>query len=148
MKHHTARWVEKAEEDIDSARTLAVRVRPPRNAVCFHCQQAVEKYLKALLQELGAAVPKTHNLKDLLGMLRPLGVKLATPSRSIMALTKYAVEYRYPGESAYDPPDAGRAAGDGARPRRHSRSPGVAPMIAIKRPIALVTRLCLVTSWS
>src|SRR5262249_61642888 len=31
----------------------------PRNAVCFLCQQTAEKYLKALQQELGIAVPRT-----------------------------------------------------------------------------------------
>jgi HEPN domain-containing protein len=30
--------------------------------VCFHCQQAVEKYLKAFLKELGVAVPRIHDL--------------------------------------------------------------------------------------
>jgi HEPN domain-containing protein len=30
--------------------------------VCFHCQHAAEKYLKALLQEGGLVVPRTHDL--------------------------------------------------------------------------------------
>lgn len=41
--------------------------RPPRHdAVCFHCQQSAEKYLKALLQDAGIKVAKTHNLVALL----------------------------------------------------------------------------------
>jgi HEPN domain-containing protein len=77
MKRHTAQWVRKAEEDIEAARSLAVQAKPPRDIVCFHCQQAAEKYLKALLQEFGVAVPKTHNLNDLLNLLLPHDADLA-----------------------------------------------------------------------
>lgn len=52
MKRHTAKWVLKAEDDIESARTLAALAKPKRDVVCFHCQQAAEKYLKALLQAM------------------------------------------------------------------------------------------------
>lgn len=46
--------------------------RPPLNdPASFHCQQAAEKYLKALLHENGLAVPKTHDLEKLLGDLLP-----------------------------------------------------------------------------
>ena len=52
MKRLTARWVRKADADEEGARRLA-RARPPLpDLVCFHCQQAAEKYLKALAQEL------------------------------------------------------------------------------------------------
>src|SRR5262245_22058197 len=97
MKRHTAQWVSKAEEDVDVARALAARTPPPRNAVCFHCQQAAEQYLKALLQETGLAVPRTHDLEDLLDLLLPGNATLAPLRRSVASLTKYAVEYRYPG---------------------------------------------------
>jgi HEPN domain-containing protein len=53
--------------------------------VCFHCQQAAEKYLKALLQEKGAAVLKTHDLEDILDLLRPYDHTL-TPLRRTFAL--------------------------------------------------------------
>jgi HEPN domain-containing protein len=45
--------VNKAEDDLTGARTLAARPKPLKDIVCFHCQQAAEKYLKALLHELG-----------------------------------------------------------------------------------------------
>src|ERR1700731_1859261 len=97
MKRHTAKWLTKAEEDIDSATALA-RLKPPRrNAASFHCQQSAEKYFKALLQELGAPVPRTHDMEDLLDLLLPHDATLAPLRRSVAGLTKYAVEYRYPG---------------------------------------------------
>ena len=100
MQRRTAQWVTKAEEDIDSARALAGQTPPRRNAACFHCQQAAEKYLKALLQEFGAIVPRTHNLKQLVDLVLPFDPTLLSLRRSAASLTKYAVEYRYPGMSA------------------------------------------------
>ncbi len=97
MKRHTAQWVKKAEENINVARELAAQKPPPRNAVCFHCQQAAEKYLKALLQEIGAAVPRIHDVEDLVDLLLPHDATLKPLRRSVASLTKYAVEYRYPG---------------------------------------------------
>ena len=42
MRRRTAEWVEQAEEDWHSAHALAVLKPPPRNVVCFHCQQKAE----------------------------------------------------------------------------------------------------------
>ena len=97
MKQHTRQWIVKAEEDVRSLRSLAATKPPPRDAVCFHCQQAVEKYLKALLQELGLVVPRTHNVKHLYDLLVLHDASLSSMRRSGGSLTKYAVEYRYPG---------------------------------------------------
>ncbi len=100
MKRHTAQWVLKAEEDMEVARSLADLARPKRDAACFHCQQSAEKYLKALLQELGLVVPRTHILNDLLDLLLPHDATLAPLRRGLRSLTRYAVEYRYPGVRA------------------------------------------------
>lgn len=100
MKRKTATWVRKAEDDWQAANELAARPQPLRDAVCFHCQQATEKYLKALLQEKGVPAPKTHDLEDLLDLLLPTDGTLAPFRRGLASLTKYAVEYRYPGVRA------------------------------------------------
>jgi HEPN domain-containing protein len=69
MKPQTAEWVEKAEGDWNAARQLnRVRKDPNYDSVCFHCQQSVEKYLKARLEEAGVNFPKTHDLIKLLGL--------------------------------------------------------------------------------
>ncbi len=91
----------KAEEDISAAKTLAADSPPLKNTACFHCQQAAEKYLKALLQELGMAVPKTHVLEDLLNLLLPHEATLVQLKRGLKTLSRYAVEYIVtPGVSA------------------------------------------------
>src|SRR5262245_61770384 len=100
MKPQTAKWVRKAEADIGLAREAAAANPPYRDGACFHCQQAAEKYLKALLQEFGAAVPRTHDLEDLVDLLLPRDATLAAIRRGLATLTRYAVDYRYPSANA------------------------------------------------
>jgi HEPN domain-containing protein len=70
------------------------------DAVCFHCQQAAEKYLKALLCEAGLTVPRTHNLVALLPLVEPSAPQLRGLRRGLDFLTRFAVDTRYPGDSA------------------------------------------------
>jgi len=66
MKSETRGWVRKAESDLRVARNEAAAPNPERDAVCFHCQQAAEKYLKAILCEQGQHIPRIHDLLRLL----------------------------------------------------------------------------------
>src|SRR5438445_9895171 len=100
MKPEPAQSARFAEEDLLGAKEMAARSPPLRNLACFHCQQAAEKYLKALLQELGVMVRRTHNLLDLLDLLLPHDGTLKGLRRSLRSLRRYAVDYRYPGFSA------------------------------------------------
>jgi HEPN domain-containing protein len=68
--------------------------------VCFHCQQCAEKYLKGLLEELGLAIPKTHDLDQLLTFLLPHHSALRALRRGLTFLTNFAVGVRYPGDNA------------------------------------------------
>ncbi len=100
MKRTTAEWVRKAEADLLAARTL-MTVKPRLNdPICFHCQQAIEKYLKALLQEFRVPIPRIHDLDDLLDLILPLDPTLQPLRRGLNVLTQYAVDYRYPGMTA------------------------------------------------
>jgi HEPN domain-containing protein len=77
------------------------QTRPPLNdLICFHCQQSAEKYLKALVQELGIVVPRTHILEDLLLLLLPHDSTLKRLRRGLTSLSRYAVAIRYPGRTA------------------------------------------------
>jgi HEPN domain-containing protein len=64
--------------------------------ICFHCQQASEKFMKALLEELGLSVPKTHDLENLLALLLPHYVSLGRYRRGLRFLTGFSVDPRYP----------------------------------------------------
>jgi HEPN domain-containing protein len=100
MKKLTAEWVGKAEADFVAARKLGRGNDPLHDAVCFHCQQASEKYLKALIEELGLTVPRTHNLIALLALLLPSYGSLHSLRPGLDFLTRFAIDTRYPGERA------------------------------------------------
>jgi HEPN domain-containing protein len=100
MKRTTREWVRKAESDLRVARNEAAAPHPERDAVCFHCQQAAEKYLKSLLCELGLHIPRIHDLDKLLVHLLPHHGALAPLKRILVSLSRFAVDYRYPGRSA------------------------------------------------
>jgi HEPN domain-containing protein len=92
--------VKKAEADFVAAARLARQKVPLHDQVCFLCQQSAEKYLKALMAELGLAIPRSHNLVAILPLLTPHHVSLCSLRRGLDFLTRFAVDVRYPGESA------------------------------------------------
>lgn len=61
MRPEIQRWIEQAESSLEDAR---VTLRSDRKAAtAFHCQQAVEKALKALYMVLHEAeAPRSHSL--------------------------------------------------------------------------------------
>jgi HEPN domain-containing protein len=99
MKRETRAWVRKAEGDWRVAVREASAADPVRDVVCFHCQQCAEKYLKALLHELGLFIPRIHDLDQLLADLLPYEGSLKVLKPRLIILSRYAVDYRYPGFS-------------------------------------------------
>ena len=101
MKPQTAEWVEKAEGDWNAARQLnRVRKDPNYDGACFHCQQSIEKYLKARLEEAGISFPRTHDLIKLLSLAVPIEPKWVVLQPVMVVLNPYAIAYRYPGFKA------------------------------------------------
>jgi len=58
--------------------------------VGYHCQQAVEKPLKARLVDLGVNYPKTHNLQTLVELLEDQSRLLPWDLADLDLLTPYA----------------------------------------------------------
>ncbi|HKA07263.1 MAG TPA: HEPN domain-containing protein [Gemmataceae bacterium] len=96
MKQQTVPWVRKAEEDVEAARLLAAHRPPLREIAGFHCQHSAEKYLKALLLELGIAFPTTNDLGFLLDLLLSHAPELSALRSRLIALTHFAHEYGMP----------------------------------------------------
>ncbi len=94
-------WTAKAEGDFTVAcREMRARKSPNYDAVCFHCQQCVEKLMKALLIHLGVTPPKTHMLVLLDELLGPVCPQWKWPLDELRFLSRAAIFLRYPGESA------------------------------------------------
>lgn len=101
MNRSVREWIEKAEEDFRVALSLRrLRRNPAHNAVCFHAQQCVEKYLKAILEKQGEVVRKIHALPVLLDQCAEPYPMLISMRPDMVRLSVYAVEFRYPGDSA------------------------------------------------
>jgi HEPN domain-containing protein len=94
-------WIRKAKADLDTAeRELKVQESANFDAVCFHCQQSVEKLLKALMIHSGIRPPKTHDLELLLEKLSEKHPEVRQFRDACIEMTVFAVEYRYPGEES------------------------------------------------
>ena len=101
MKPAVAEWVSKAEGDFATAgREIRARKFPNYDAVCFHCQQCAEKYLKAVLQVNNKHIPKMHFLLELKALLTKFDPSYELLRADLETLEDYSVRYRYPGESA------------------------------------------------
>jgi HEPN domain-containing protein len=91
-------WQAKAQSDWDAVEILTASKRCPTDTVCFHCQQFVEKLLKALLTRHGIEAPKTHDLRRLIQLALPFAPELSLLADMSDELTVHGVETRYPGE--------------------------------------------------
>jgi HEPN domain-containing protein len=101
MQALTKEWIAKADGDWRVARRESkVTHHPNYDAICFHCQQCAEKYLKAYLQERTMNFPRTHDLKHLLGLCNVLDGMFVMVQEDLRVLDGYSVAVRYPGDTA------------------------------------------------
>jgi HEPN domain-containing protein len=94
-------WIRKGEGDFAVARReRLVRKSPNLDAICFHAQQGVEKWMKAVLIHLREIPPKTHDLVVLSELLSKTCPMWSWPIDQLRLVSRAAVTYRYPGETA------------------------------------------------
>jgi HEPN domain-containing protein len=91
-------WLQKADRDLAVAELLLDQGAAYYEALAFHCQQAGEKYLKALLTRHQVEFPRTHDIGQLLDLLGQVAADAAGSLQPLESLTPYSVAPRYPGE--------------------------------------------------
>lgn len=93
-------WVDKAEGDFAAALDLNKSKRKNKFyfVIAFHCQQTVEKLLKALLVSYKIDFPKSHDLIQLLDLLKEKDPLLTTIKKELNIVNPFAIDFRYPGE--------------------------------------------------
>jgi len=96
LKRYVQQWIEKADEDRLVVHQLLDAESIALGAIGFHCQQAVEKYLKSFLIFHGIEPERTHNLEFLLE--RCSAIDSGFLEIDLLNLTDYGVEARYPGD--------------------------------------------------
>ncbi|OGP60133.1 MAG: hypothetical protein A2V67_07090 [Deltaproteobacteria bacterium RBG_13_61_14] len=101
MNETVKEWIAKAEADFATAsRELRAEEKLNYDAVCFHAQQCIEKLMKGFLIHFGAVPPKSHDLVQLSQLVSQASPKWSWPLNELRFLTRAAVDFRYPGESA------------------------------------------------
>src|SRR5438046_1500575 len=111
MNETVREWLAKADDDWRVAqREFAADPDPSFDACCFHCQQSVEKLMKAVLIYNEVLAPKTHDLLVLSQAVAAVDAGWNWDDAELNSLNRAAVVYRYPGESA-DREDASEALG-------------------------------------
>jgi len=111
-------WWRKASDDYRVARRLFDVGDMPMAIVCFHCQQAVEKALKALIVAQGGVPPKTHDLLAVYGQCVVSKRDAMTIQDCALDFMEYAVELRYPGDYEPDAAEASAAISHAKRVHR------------------------------
>ena len=85
----------KAGEDEALLDEVLASPRVSDEVIGFHCQQAAEKMMKAVLAVHGIVYRRTHQLNELLTLLQQHNIAVPAYLRDIDSLTPFAVEYRY-----------------------------------------------------
>jgi HEPN domain-containing protein len=93
-------WIERADADLHVAERMAAEAALSlrvREIVGFHCQQAAEKYLKALLTRFQIDFPRTHDIHALLGFVDRINPRWTVAMRDADWLSPFGAAVRYPG---------------------------------------------------
>lgn len=95
MKKITSEWLIAASDDLLLI-TEIISKAALTHIAAFHAQQAIEKSLKAIVEERNIEIPKIHKLKTLFNIS---GVELeGDDSVLVSLLDSLYIEARYPGE--------------------------------------------------
>jgi len=93
------KWFQFADNDLDTAEILLLNRPQHYEIICYHCQQAVEKYLKGYLLFQGVEFPpKIHNLITLCELCSNYNDRFDSIQNECGILTIYGVQPRYPDE--------------------------------------------------
>lgn len=91
-------WIEKAERDIKSAKILKEH-DCGNDVVAFHCQQSVEKLLKAYLISKGEGIVSGHSLIYLCKLSEKHNSEFKKYIKDCGFLNQYYIETRYPADN-------------------------------------------------
>ena len=91
-----AAWLRKAEHDIGTARAAAEKEF--YDTACYHCQQSAEKIVKGFLVKYLVEFEKIHDLESLFADAAQFNASWLKYKDQAIALTRFAVEVRYPSD--------------------------------------------------
>ena len=93
MKKITEDWLNAGDDDLRAVRKL-LDDEYLYHIAAFHCQQAIEKYFKAIIEECNLEFIKTHNLGNLSGQIIDI-VNMSIDHEIIEKLDSLYIDARY-----------------------------------------------------
>ena len=114
MDDNVQLWLEFANADMETADFLYEKQYPRQlEIICYHCQQAGEKAIKALYiaKEIPGGIPRKHDLWFLLEQMKNIVDIPESIYDAAEKLDPYAIVFRYPGENRVDDYRAKQAIG-------------------------------------
>jgi HEPN domain-containing protein len=98
-------WIQLADEDFYSAKILNDAPRKPFESICYHCAQAIEKYMKAYLIYNDTISEKTHNLRFLNDICSEIDEQFQDTTSLCDFMNRFANDIRYPHKYEVDDSD-------------------------------------------
>lgn len=98
-------WITKAENDLLNVENNLNSKSIPLDTVCYHCQQAAEKYLKAYCVMLDVVFDKSHNLLYLLDIINQKDNSIINDDMYMKCekINDFSTQTRYPIEDFHEP---------------------------------------------
>lgn len=93
-EYNTKEWIQKSKEDLQAAKVLVEKKLLPW-IVCFHCQQAIEKYLKALQIIYLKDYQKSHDLLKIFQTLEQF-ISNQDIKENLSSISDFYIASRYP----------------------------------------------------
>ena len=100
IEEEIKKWLIKGLNDLKTAEIL---INLPKEEIvtdtlCFHCQQAVEKFLKAFLVASNVEFGRVHSIEYLIKLCEKIDKEFEFLYDITANLTDYAIDVRYPDE--------------------------------------------------
>lgn len=96
LTDYVKNWLARADEDIKTIELLLKEDDAHTNPICFHAQQAGEKYLKGFLAYHDLHVRKIHDLEILVKDSEGVDKSFAELISQAKILNQFYTESRYP----------------------------------------------------
>ncbi len=96
MKQSTEAWLTAANDDLMAIESLLVNAALT-HIVAFHAQQAIEKSMKAVFEEVEIPIIRTHNLETLFSKIKS-EIQPELDEIILAELDRLYLDARYPGD--------------------------------------------------
>ncbi|MFA6047920.1 MAG: HEPN domain-containing protein [Parcubacteria group bacterium] len=96
ITEYVKNWFKRADEDLELIEILLKEESFSPNPVCFHAEQAAEKYLKGFLAYRDLHVRKIHDLEILIEDCEKIDQTFKILQDSAKSLNQFYIESRYP----------------------------------------------------